>query len=511
MSMRKKMEELESRRSQARKMGGEARLSRQKERGKLDARARLDLLLDPKTFREIGLLATHLGKLDSPTPADGVVCGTGFIESRPVCVASYDFTVLGGSIGPVGERKVARLRELALRERIPMIWLVDSAGARLSADPEEAAWITSFADTGYLFREQVVMSGVVPLVAAMVGPGAAGTAYIPGLADFVPMVRGTSSLAIGGPYLVKSIVGEDVTEEALGGSKVHTEVSGVADLETANDAECLAAVRDYLSYFPSRAGEKPPRRTSSDPADRREEALLDIVPHNPRQAYDVHKVIAAIVDGGQLFEIKPRWARNIVTGLARIDGWPVGIVANNPMQAGGVLDVNAADKAARFVNLCDAFEIPLVFLQDVPGFMVGSKVEQQGIIRHGAKMLYAVASATVPKLTVVMRKAYGAGYYVMNGRAYEPDLLVAWPGAEISVMGAEGMVAIAANKETDEVKKQLAEAIRPHIDIERTAALGYVDDVIDPRETRPLLAHYLTLCQGKQVERPWRKREVAPV
>ena len=511
MSMRKKMEELESRRSQARKMGGEARLSRQKERGKLDARARLDLLLDPKTFREIGLLATHLGKLDSPTPADGVICGTGFIESRPVCVASYDFTVLGGSIGPVGERKVARLRELALRERIPMIWLVDSAGARLSADPEEAAWITSFADTGYLFREQVVMSGVVPLVAAMVGPGAAGTAYIPGLADFVPMVRGTSSLAIGGPYLVKSIVGEDVTEEALGGSKVHTEVSGVADLETANDAECLAAVRDYLSYFPSRAGEKPPRRTSSDPADRREEALLDIVPHNPRQAYDVHKVIAAIVDGGQLFEIKPRWARNIVTGLARIDGWPVGIVANNPMQAGGVLDVNAADKAARFVNLCDAFEIPLVFLQDVPGFMVGSKVEQQGIIRHGAKMLYAVASATVPKLTVVMRKAYGAGYYVMNGRAYEPDLLVAWPGAEISVMGAEGMVAIAANKETDEVKKQLAEAIRPHIDIERTAALGYVDDVIDPRETRPLLAHYLTLCQGKQVERPWRKREVAPV
>ena len=511
MSMRKKMEELESRRSQARKMGGEARLSRQKERGKLDARARLDLLLDPKTFREIGLLATHLGKLDSPTPADGVVCGTGFIESRPVCVASYDFTVLGGSIGPVGERKVARLRELALRERIPMIWLVDSAGARLSADPEEAAWITSFADTGYLFREQVVMSGVVPLVAAMVGPGAAGTAYIPGLADFVPMVRGTSSLAIGGPYLVKTIVGEDVTEEALGGSKVHTEVSGVADLETANDAECLAAVRDYLSYFPSRAGEKPPRRTSSDPADRREEALLDIVPDNPRQAYDVHKVIAAIVDAGRFFEIKPRWARNIVTGLARIDGWPVGIVANNPMQAGGVLDVNAADKAARFVNLCDAFEIPLVFLQDVPGFMVGSKVEQQGIIRHGAKMLYAVASATVPKLTVVMRKAYGAGYYVMNGRAYEPDLLVAWPGAEISVMGAEGMVAIAANKETDEVKKQLAEAIRPHIDIERTAALGYVDDVIDPRETRPLLAHYLTLCQGKQVERPWRKREVAPV
>src|SRR6266478_143418 len=511
MSIRKKAEELERRRAEAKKMGGEARLTRQKERGKLDARARLDLLLDPKTFREIGLLATHLGKLESPTPADGVVCGTGLIEGRPVCVASYDFTVQGGSIGPVGERKVARLRELALRERVPMIWLVDSAGARLSADPEEAAWITSFADTGYLFREQVVMSGVVPLVAAMVGPGAAGTAYIPGLADFVPMVRGTSSIAIGGPYLVKSMVGEDVTEEALGGSKVHTEVSGVADLETASDAECLAAVREYLSFFPSRAGEKPPRRFSSDPADRHKKSLLEIVPENPRQAYDVHKVIAAVVDGGRLFEIKPRWARNIVTGLARIDGWSVGIVANNPMQAGGVLDVNAADKAARFVNLCDAFEIPLLFLQDVPGFMVGSMVEQQGIIRHGAKMLYAVASATVPKLTVVLRKAYGAGYYVMNGRAYEPDLLVAWPGAENSVMGAEGMVAIAAHKQSEEVKEQLAERIRPHIDILRTAALGYLDDVIDPRETRPLLAHYLRLCEGKKVERPWRKREIAPV
>src|SRR5438046_172658 len=288
MSIRKKAEELERRRAAAKKMGGEARLTRQKERGKLDARARLDLLLDPGTFREIGLLATHLGKLDNAesSPADGVVCGTGLIEGRPACAAAYDFTVHGGSIGVVGERKVARLRELALRERIPMVWLIDSAGARLMADPDEAAWISSFADTGYLFREQVVMSGVVPQVAAMVGPGAAGTAYIPGLADFVPMVRGTSSIAIGGPYLVKSVVGEDVTEEALGGSKVHTEVSGVADLECADDAACIAAVREYLSYFPSRAGEKPPRRASADPADRRSEELLAVIPESTRQAYD---------------------------------------------------------------------------------------------------------------------------------------------------------------------------------------------------------------------------------
>lgn len=522
-TMREKVAELEAKRAEALKMGGEQRLARHREKGKLDARARLGLLLDPGSFHELGMLATHLGRLpaddpdEKPSPADGVVCGTGAIDGRPCCVASYDFTVHGGSIGPVGERKVARLRELALRERIPMIWLIDSAGARLSADPEAAKALSNFADSGYLFREQVVMSGVVPQVAAMVGPGAAGTAYIPGLADFVPMVKGTSSMAIGGPYLVKSVVGEDVTEEALGGSKVHTEISGVADLEVANDEECLKAVREYLSYFPQRAGERPPRKPTGDPADRREESLLDVIPENPRGAYDVRKIIAKIVDGGKTFEMKPKWAKNVCTTLARIDGYPVGIVANNPQYLGGILDVNSADKAARFVNLCDAFEIPLVFLQDVPGFMVGTKVEQAGIIRHGAKMLYAVSSATVPKFTIVLRKGYGAGYYVMNGRAYEPDLLVAWPGAEISVMGAEGMVSIAAQKallaaeDPKALKEQLAAAIRPYIDIYRVAALGHVDDVIDPRETRPLLAHWLKVTEGKKIERPYRKREVAPV
>jgi acetyl-CoA carboxylase carboxyltransferase component len=524
-SMRDKVEELLRRRAEALRMGGEERLRRQRERGKLDARARLDLLFDAGSFREIGLLATHLGRLpgdpgadpEKPAPADGVICGTGLVDGRPLCAASYDFTVHGGSIGPVGERKVARLRELALRERIPMVWLVDSAGARLSADADQAQWINSFADTGYLFREQVALSGVVPRVAAMVGPGAAGTAYIPGLADFVPMVRGTSSMAIGGPYLVKSVIGEDLTEEELGGSKVHTEISGNADLECASDTDCIAAVREYLSFFPSRAGEKPPRRPTQDPPGRRDEALLDVIPEDPRKAYDVKAIISAIVDDGRIFELKPRWARNLCTALARIDGRSVGIVANNPLHLGGILDVNAADKAARFVNLCDAFEIPLVFLQDVPGFLVGSKVEQQGIIRHGAKMLHAVASATVPKLTVVLRKAYGAGYYAMAGRAYEIDALLAWPGAEISVMGAEGMVAIAAHKllaqseDPAALQREMAAGLRPQIDIYRVAALGYVDDVIDPRETRPQLAHYLRLTEDKRVERPWRKREIAPV
>src|SRR5438105_4571941 len=305
MSMRKKVDELERRWAEAKKVGGEARLARQKERGKLDARARLDLLLDPGTFREIGVRATHLGRADGATPADGVVCGTGMIGARPACVASYDFTVQGGSIGPVGERKVARLRELALRERIPMIWLVDSAGARLSADPEEAAWISSFADTGYLFREQVIMSGVVPLVAAMVGPGAAGTAYIPGLADFVPMVKGIGSMALGGPPLVKAVTGQDIGEQELGGSKVHTELSGVGDVEVENDDACIALIRDYLSYFPSSCHDRPEVRPTSDPVTRRDERLLDIVPDSGRTPYDMYEIVRLLVDEGRILDLKP--------------------------------------------------------------------------------------------------------------------------------------------------------------------------------------------------------------
>lgn len=525
--MKDRAAQLQKLRAQKEAMGGKERVERQRARGKLDARARIQLLFDPGTFEEMGGLASQGGALPEeddparPTAADGVITGTGEVEGRPVAAAVYDFTVLGGSIGEVGERKVTRLRDLALKDRIPMVWLVDSAGARLEASAEvDPRRLAGFADTGYLFREQVVMSGVVPQVAAMVGPGAAGTAYIPGLADFVPMVKGTSSIAIGGPYLVESVVGEKVTEEELGGSKVHNELSGVADAEYPDDPTCLQAVREYLSFFPSHCEEKPPRRPTQDPADRRDEELLKAVPENPRQAFDMHKVILPLLDDRKFFPIKPRFARNIITGLGRVDGYPLGVVANNSMFYGGVLDVNSADKAARFINLCDAFNIPLLFLQDVPGFMVGTKVEQQGIIRHGAKMLYAVASATVPKLTVVVRKGYGAGYYVMNGRAYEPDLLVAWPGAEIGVMGPEGMVAIAARKllqgaESPEAKKaikeELSQGLRRHISIYRTAALAMVDDVIDPRDTRRALARALKRTRNKRVERPYRRREVAPV
>ena len=500
-------------------MGGPERVAKQHADGKLTVRERLELLFDSRSFTEFSLLAHHQAGTPSMqgkfTPADGCVCGIGLIDGRRVAVIAYDFTVMAGSLGMVGELKATRMRELALRERIPVVWLIDSAGARI----QEAAG-SMFARTGDLFREQVHMSGVVPQVAAMMGPGAAGTAYIPGLADFVPMVKGTSHMALGGPPLVKAAVGEDVTAEEMGGSQVHTTVSGVADLEVGSDQECIQVVRTYLGFFPSSNTDEPPVRDATDPADRRCEDLYDTVPANPRRAYDVRKVVRSIVDDGDFFPMKPEWARNLVTGFGRFGGRPAGIVANQPMFLGGALDVNAADKAARFVWLCDAFGIPLVFLMDCPGFLVGSAVEKQGIIRHGAKMLFAVAEATVPKVTVVLRKGYGAGYYVMNGRAYEPDLIVGWPTAEISVMGPEGAVNIIFRKQIeaagdmeaqDAMRSQMVGMVRDQIGAYIAAGWSFLDDLIDPADTRATIVKGLELSRSKKVERPWRKHGVLPV
>ena len=517
-SMREAAEALAVKKDKYREMGGADRVARQHSQNKLTVRERLDLLFDDGKFTEYSLLAHHQSQ--SPqmqgkfTPADGVVTGIGLVDGRKVAVIAYDFTVMAGSMGMVTEIKATRMRELALRERIPLVWLIDSAGARI-----QEATGSMFARTGDLFREQVIMSGVVPQVAAMMGPGAAGTAYIPGLADFVPMVKGNSNMALAGPHLVKAAVGEEVTAEDMGGSKVHCKISGVADLEVADDPSCLDAVRKYLSYFPSSNTGELPIRESSDPVERRCEELYDIVPSNPRQAYDVHKVITAIADDGNFFPMKPDWARNIVTGFARFGGRPVGIVANQPKFLGGALDVNSADKAARFVWLCDAFSIPLVFLMDCPGFIVGSAVEKQGIIRHGAKMLFAVAEATVPKVTVVMRKGYGAGYYVMNGRAYEPDIIVGWPTAEISVMGPEGAVNIIFRKQIEALpeeeqaaaRDQMVAMIREQISPEVAAGWAFVDDLIDPADTRSTIARALHVSEGKVIDRPWRKHGVLPV
>jgi acetyl-CoA carboxylase carboxyltransferase component len=514
--MRSLVEELEARRAKARLGGGDEKIARQHEQDKLTARERLDLLIDPGTWTEIGIHGRpHFSQRameGKEAPADGVVTGYGKVDGRLVAVAAYDFTVMAGSMGMTGEIKMARLREIALSKRIPLIWLLDSAGARI----QEAAG-SLFAGSGHLFREEVVMSGVVPQVAALMGPCAAGTAYIPGLADFVPMVKGRGSMALAGPHLTKAVTGEDVTQEELGGSRVHTRISGVGDLEVDSDEECIEAIRSYLSYFPSHCEEPPPRREVVDPIDRRDEELLDVLPESPRKPYDMYDVIRHIVDGGEWFDIKPRFARTIITCLARMGGRPVGIVANQPKHLAGILENDSADKAARFTNLCDAYGIPLLFLQDVPGFMVGTKVEREGIIRHGAKMLYAVSRATVPKVTVVIRKAYGAGYYVMCGKAYEPDLIVAWPSAEISVMGPEGAVniifrkQIEASEDPDATRASMIDGIRKTIDPYIAAGNAMIDDVIDPRETRPVVCSALEMAATKRVERPWKRHGVMPV
>jgi methylmalonyl-CoA decarboxylase subunit alpha len=509
-------DDLRERRAALRLGGGQAKIDRQHAAGKLTARERIDLLIDAGTFTEIGIQAgihhSVRGMEGKDAPADGVITGYGLVDGRHVAVCAYDFTVMAGSMGRSGEVKVTRLRELALTKRMPFVWLLDSAGARV----QEAVG-SLFAASGALFRDEVEASGVIPQVAALMGPCAAGTAYIPGLADFVPMVKGRGSMALAGPHLVRAAVGEDVTQEQLGGSRVHCRTSGVGDLEVADDEECIARIKQYLAFFPSHCEQAPPVAPVSDPVDRMDDALLDVLPASNRQPYDMYDVIRRIVDDGDWLDLKPQFARSIITCLARMGGRPVGIVANQPRHLGGILDNDAADKAARFVSLCDAFAIPLVFLVDVPGFMVGTKVEAAGIIRHGAKLLHAVAAATVPKITVVIRKAYGAGYYVMNGRAFEPDLIVAWPSAEISVMGAEGAVEIVFRREVEaasdpEAKKaELIAAYRGLIDVYVAARSAMIDDVIDPRETRPVVVRALAMAAGKRVQRPWRRHGVVPV
>ncbi|GAC1506822.1 MAG: carboxyl transferase domain-containing protein [Candidatus Dormibacteraceae bacterium] len=514
-----RISDLKSRRAKHLAMGGKEKVATQHDRGKLTVRERIELLFDKDTFVEFGLLAHQQqvrggAEVDADgTPADGVVTGHGLVEGRQVWVIAYDFTVMAGSMGAVGEQfKAARVRELALRYRKPIVWLLDSAGARI----QEAAGST-FAGTGYLFADQVVMSGVVPQVAAMLGPCSAGTAYIPGLADFVPMVKETSSMSLGGARLVKAATGEDVTDHDMGGSQVHCYESGVGDNEVAGDRECIELVRKFLSYLPSSNTEAAPFHETGDPADRLVEGLEKIVPVSPRAAYDVRRVIKAVFDHDSWLEVKPGWARNIVIGLARAGGHSVGVIANQPMQKGGILDSDAADKAARFIRMCDAFNVPLVYLVDVPGFIVGSQVEKEGIIRHGAKMLYATAEATVPKITVIMRKAYGAGYYVMCGKGYEPDLLVAWPLAEISVMGPEGAVNIIFNTQIEaaanpeDTRAQMIAAIRAQINPYLAAGWAMIDDVIDPAETRRVVIRGLEQASEKTVDRPWRKHGNIPV
>ena len=514
--LRPLVEELAARREQAMLGGGQEKIDRQHEAEKLTARERIALLVDEGTFVEQGIHGgihySVRGLEDKDAPADGVICGYGKVDGRMVAICAYDFTVMAGSMGMTGEIKVGRLRALALTKRIPFIWLLDSAGARI----QEAVG-SLFASSGHLFREQVVMSGVIPQVAALMGPCSAGTAYIPALADFVPMVKGRGSMALAGPHLVRAAVGEDVTQEELGGSRIHCRKSGVGDLEVESDEACIEAIKQYLSYMPTNCEEAPPVKECTDPIERAEEALLDALPESNRKPHDMYNVIAQIVDDGEWFDMKPQFAKTIITCFARFGGRPVGIVANQPRHLGGILDNDSADKAARFVNLCNAFGLPLLFLMDVPGFMVGTKVEADGIFRHCAKMLYAVSNATVPKITVIIRKAYGAGYFVMNGSAFEPDVIVAWPSAEISVMGAEGAVEIVMRRQVEEAddpeakKKELIAGYQSLIDVYIAAKSGMIDDVIDPRQTREVVCRGFEMASTKRVERPWKRQGVVPV
>jgi acetyl-CoA carboxylase carboxyltransferase component len=513
---RDRIARLEAEKSRIRAMGGEAAVARQKSRGRLTVRERLDLLFDPGSFLEFGMHADHAGVSaelhGKKVPADGVVTGAGKVDGREVFVIAYDFTVLAGTMGRTGEAKCARMREMALKLRRPIVWLIDSAGARV-----QELGGSFFATTGYLFREQAVLSGVVPQVSVVMGPGAAGTAYVPALSDCVIMVKDQGVLALGGPPLVEAVIGEKISEQDLGGASVHLVKSGVAHMGAADDAEALLMTRKYLSYFPSSSTELPPCSPRAPEA--APDSLLDILPDDSASAFDMHSVLLHILDAESQLEFMPDFGRSLITVFARIGGYSVGVVASQSLHLGGVLENDSADKGARFVQICDAFNIPLLFLQDVPGFLVGSRVERSGIIRHGARLLYAVSNATVPKFTIVVRKAYGAGYYVLCGRGYEPDYLAIWPAGEIALMGAEGAVNILYGnrfksmtpEDAKKLRTELETEYRNEVSPERAAAYFGVDEILDPRHTAPVLFRMLEMTRSKTVVRPERKHGIFPV
>ena len=497
-------------------MGGEERIRRQHEAGKLTARERLDLLLDPGSFVELDRFVTHRGRefgLDKiEAPADGVVTGHGTIDGRPVAVFSQDFTVLGGSLGEGHAEKIVKIMDLALSSGIPVIGLNDSGGARIQEG------VTALGGYAEIFFRNVMTSGVVPQISVIMGPCAGGAVYSPAMTDFIIMVRGTSYMYVTGPQVVKAVTREDVSHEELGGADVHAAKSGVAHFVAEDDEDALGLVRRLLAYLPQNNVDDPPRREPTDDPARMDDALNPLVPEEPTKPYDMHEVIHRIVDHGEFLEVHREFAPNLLVGFARLNGRPVGIVAQQPAVLAGVLDIDSADKGARFVRFCDAFNIPLVTFVDVPGFMPGTAQESGGIIRHGAKLLYAYCEATVPKLTVITRKSYGGAYDVMSSQHIRGDLNLAWPTAEIAVMGPEGAIDIIFRKELTEAedaearRRELVEAYRaqfanPYI----AAGRGYIDDVIEPRETRPRLIAALELLQTKRQTNPKRKHGNIPL
>jgi len=505
MSMREKLELLQQKRAESEQGGGAERIATQHQKGKMTARERLDVLLDPGSFVELDRFVTHratdFGLAEQKILGDGVVTGWGRVEGRIVYVYSQDFTVFGGSLSEAHAEKICKVMDLAVRNGAPVIGLNDSGGARIQ---EGVVSLGGYAD---IFLRNTLASGVVPQISAILGPCAGGAVYSPAITDFVFMVRGISYMFVTGPSVVKTVTHEEVDFERLGGADVHGGTSGVAHF--VHDSELEPAVRTLLSYLPSNNLDDPPVRPSDDPSDRRDEELLDIVPDEPAKPYDMHDVIRRVVDGGTFFEVQRDYAGNLLTGFARLGGRPVGIVANQPSNLAGVLDIAASQKGARFIRFCDAFNVPLVTFEDVPGFLPGVAQEHGGIIKHGAKLLYAYCEATVPKLTVITRKAYGGAYDVMNSKHVRGDYNVAWPTAEIAVMGPKGAVEILYKDEATEEKanEYRDKFAHPY----QAAARGYLDDIIDPRDTRPRLIDALTTLATKRDRNPSKKHGNIPL
>ena len=510
-----KITELEARKEEARNAGSPRAIERQHEKGKLLARERLELLLDPGSFHELDLLArhrAHAAGLEERPYTDGVVTGWGTIDDRKVFVYSQDFTVFGGALGEVFAEKIHKLMDLALKTGAPVIGLNDGAGARIQEG------VVSLASYGGIFWRNVQSSGVIPQISVVLGPCAGGAVYSPAMTDFIFMVRETSHMFITGPDVVKTVTGEDVTLEELGGADSHASKSGVATFVSADEQSCLADVRYLLGFLPqNNLGEAPLVESNDDPM-RSCEMLRTILPASANLPYDMKKVIAEVVDDGEFFEYFPNWAKSIVCGFSRIDGHSVGIVGNQPMVLAGVLDIESSEKAARFVRTCDAFNIPIVTFVDVPGFLPGVDQEYGGIIRHGAKLLYAYCEATVPRIQVITRKAYGGAYVVMNSKSIGADLAYAWPSAELAVMGPQGAVEIVYRRELQQAAdpaarraELVAEYTEKYANPYLAAERGFVDDVIDPAETRIKLVEGLRVLRTKRDEVPQRKHGNIPL
>ena len=516
MDLEQKLAELKRRDSLAESGGGEERRARERKQGKMSARERVEFLLDEGTFEETDKLVTHrcqdFGMAEQKPFGDGFVTGYGRIEGRLVFVFAQDFTVFGGSLSEANAGKICKIMDLAMRVGAPVIGLNDSGGARIQEGVQSLA---GYAD---IFLRNTLASGVIPQISAIMGPCAGGAVYSPAITDFIAMVSKTSYMFVTGPDVIKTVTHEEVTKEELGGATTHNETSGVAHFAAHDDAECLSLIRELLSFIPSNNLDDPPRRASNDSPGREDEKLDTLVPAESNQPYDIKDVIHSVIDDGYFLEVQEHFARNIVVGFARMNGRSVGIVANQPAFLAGTLDINASIKGARFVRFCDAFNIPLITFEDVPGFLPGTQQEFGGIIKHGAKLLFAFAEATVPKLTVITRKAYGGAYCVMSSKHIRTDVNYAWPTAEIAVMGPEGAVNIVYKRELEKAKdkeKERANKIEefrerfanPYVAAER----GYVDAVIRPRETRKKLIQALEMLDGKRDKNPPKKHGNIPL